>query len=171
MGYINLSITEFSKVTNRTVEVLTYALRIAKSAYMEYEKVQILTLIARLQLRMNLPQNALASVVSVIDQIHINGGLYDRSKVDFLLVRCLLAAADNIEEKKKRLLKSVPILDRSIDGFRTLDAHGKILDIYAFLAQAFNEVGIEESRNLYSCKFRRYYISNAVPSGYLNMPY
>ncbi|EDW57079.1 uncharacterized protein Dvir_GJ15529 [Drosophila virilis] len=126
-------------------------------------------LLAQVLLMLGMPQKAYQAIKRSMDDIHINGGLYERAKTDFVFVRCLLAIKD-ADARKAQLLKSLDILERAAQSFKQLSAHAKVLDVYVFLAQRFNEYGERGLRNKYAGEFRRYFMEHPIPREYLGGP-
>ncbi|XP_060654783.1 anaphase-promoting complex subunit 5 [Drosophila nasuta] len=150
-------------------EAVTLLLRVAEDmadAQMDYELALVDMLLAQVLLLLGMPQKAYQAIKRSMDDIHINGGLYERAKTDFVFVRCLLAITA-LEARKAQLLKSLEILERAAQSFKKLSAHAKVLDVYVFLAQRFNEFGERGLRNKYAGEFRRYFMNHPIPREYL----
>ncbi|KAI8115521.1 hypothetical protein FF38_05262 [Lucilia cuprina] len=160
-----------NNVSAETIELLMQASVLSESAYMQYEHALIDTIIAQVLLQMGLPQKALQALRNSMDKIYINGGIYDRAKTDFTFVRCLVAAGRDREQQHKRLVKSLGILERAVDLFRKLEAHAKVLDVYAYISKTFNNFGFVAERNKYACKFKQYYTENPVCREYLGLAF
>ncbi|EDV95553.1 uncharacterized protein LOC6558540 [Drosophila grimshawi] len=158
---------------NFNSEAVTLLLRVSEDmsdSQMDYELALVDMLLAQVLLLLGLPQKAYQAIKRSMDDIHINGGLYERAKTDFVFVRCLLAITADGEHRKAQLLKSVDILERSAKSFKQLSAHAKVLDVYVFLAQRFNEFGQRALRNKYAGEFRRYFMDHPIPREYLGAP-
>ncbi|XP_075161806.1 anaphase promoting complex subunit 5 ida [Haematobia irritans] len=160
-----------NNITSEAMDYLMQASVIAEEGYLQYEHSLIDTIIAQLLEQMGLYQKALQALRNSIDTIHINGGIYDRAKTDFIFTRCLVAAGLDREQQHKRLLKSLPVLERAMDSFRKLEAHAKVLDVLVYISKTFNKFGFVAERNKYACKFKQYYTDNPVPREYLGMVY
>ncbi|XP_013106176.2 anaphase-promoting complex subunit 5 isoform X1 [Stomoxys calcitrans] len=158
-------------ISSETIDLLMQASVIAEGAYLQYEHAMIDTILAQVLLQMGLHQKALQALRNSIDTIYTNGGIYDRAKTDFIFTRCLVAAGRDREQQHKRLLKSLPVLERAIEAFRKLEAHAKVLDVFAYISKTFNAFGFVAERNKYACKFKQYYTDNPVPREYLGMAY
>jgi len=155
-------------------ETTMLLLRVAEDmaeSQMDYELALVDLLLAQQLLLLGMPQKAYQAIKRCMHDIHINGGLYERAKTDFVFVRCLLAInQNNVEERKAQLVKSLDILERSAQSFKKLSAHAKVLDVYVFLAQRFNEFGERNLRNKYAGEFRRYFTDHPIPREYLGSP-
>ncbi|XP_005186681.1 anaphase-promoting complex subunit 5 [Musca domestica] len=160
-----------NNVSSETIDLLMRASVIAESAYMQYEHAMVDVIMAQVLLQMGLPQKALQALRNSIETIYTNGGIYDRAKTDFIFARCLVAAGRDREEQHKRLVKSLPSLERAIELFRKLEAHAKVLDVLVYISKTFNTFGFIAERNKYACKFKQYYTENPVPREYLGMAY
>ncbi|XP_023167056.1 anaphase-promoting complex subunit 5 [Drosophila hydei] len=166
LAYCSLAEGNFSS------EAVTLLLRVAEDmseSQMDYELAMVDMLLAQVLLMLGMPQKAYQAIKRSMDDIHINGGLYERAKTDFVFVRCLLAIKE-AEARKAQLLKSLDILERSAQSFKQLSAHAKVLDVYVFLAQRFNEYGERALRNKYAGEFRRYFMEHPIPREYLGGP-
>ncbi|XP_068142165.1 anaphase-promoting complex subunit 5 [Drosophila tropicalis] len=155
-------------------ETVTLLLRVSEemaASQMDYELALVDMLLAQLLLLLDMPQKAYQAIKRSMDDIHINGGLYERAKTDFVFVRCLMAITpNNIESRKTQLVKCLDILERCAQSFKKLSAHAKVLDVYVFLAQRFNEFGERLLRNKYAGEFRRYFMVHPIPREYLGSP-
>nr|XP_016925842.2 anaphase-promoting complex subunit 5 [Drosophila suzukii] len=168
LGYCGMADGRFSSET--TMLLLRVAEDMAESQ-MDYELALVDLLLAQQLLLLGMPQKAYQAIKRCMHDIHINGGLYERAKTDFVFVRCLLAInQNNVEERKAQLVKSLDILERSAQSFKKLSAHAKVLDVYVFLAQRFNEFGERNLRNKYAGEFRRYFTDHPIPREYLGSP-
>ncbi|EDW57083.1 anaphase-promoting complex subunit 5 [Drosophila virilis] len=166
LAYCSLAEGSFSS------EAVTLLLRVAEDmsdSQMDYELAMVDMLLAQVLLMLGMPQKAYQAIKRSMDDIHINGGLYERAKTDFVFVRCLLAIKD-ADARKAQLLKSLDILERAAQSFKQLSAHAKVLDVYVFLAQRFNEYGERGLRNKYAGEFRRYFMEHPIPREYLGGP-
>ncbi|KAL7733644.1 hypothetical protein ACLKA6_005095 [Drosophila palustris] len=167
LAYCSLAEGRFSS------EAVTLLLRVAEEmsdSQMDYELALVDMLLAQVLLLLGMPQKAYQAIKRSMDDIHINGGLYERAKTDFVFVRCLLAIITDMDARKAQLLKSLDILERSAQSFKQLSAHAKVLDVYVFLAQRFNEFGERGLRNKYAGEFRRYFMDHPIPREYLGGP-
>lgn len=164
------SLTE-NTVSVETIELLMQASVLSESAYMQYENAVVDIVLAQVLLQMGLPQKALQALRNSMDKVYINGGIYDRAKTDFTFVRCLVAAGKDQDQKHKRLTKSLPLLDRAVESFRKLEAHAKVLDVFAYISKTFNTFGFIAERNKYACKFKQYYTENPVCREYLGLAF
>ncbi|KAH8315801.1 hypothetical protein KR067_006024, partial [Drosophila pandora] len=168
LGYCSMADGRFSSET--TMLLLRVAENMAE-CQMDYELALVDMLLAQQLLLLGLPQKAYQAIKRCMHDIHINGGLYERAKSDFVFVRCLLAITpNNVEQRKAQLLKSLDILERAAHSFKKLSAHAKVLDVYVFLAQRFNEFGERNLRNKYAGEFRRYFTDHPIPREYLSSP-
>ncbi|XP_017019544.1 anaphase-promoting complex subunit 5 [Drosophila kikkawai] len=169
LGYCGMAEGRFSSET--TLILLRVAESMADSQ-MDYEQALVDLLLAQQLLLLGMPQKAYQAIKRCMHDIHINGGLYERAKTDFVFVRCLLAISppNNVEVRKAQLLKSLEILERAAKSFKNLSAHAKVLDVYVFLAQRFNEFGERNLRNKYAGEFRRYFTDHPIPREYLGSP-
>lgn len=166
LAYCSLAEGRFSS------EAVTLLLRVSEDmsdSQMDYELALVDMLLAQVLLLLGMPQKAYQAIKRSMDDIHINGGLYERAKTDFVFVRCLLAITD-VDGRKAQLLKSLDILERSAQSFKKLSAHAKVLDVYVFLAQRFNEFNERGLRNKYAGEFRRYFMDHPIPREYLGGP-
>ncbi|XP_064539409.1 anaphase-promoting complex subunit 5 [Drosophila montana] len=166
LAYCSLAEGNFSS------EAVTLLLRVAEDmsdSQMDYELAMVDMLLAQVLLMLFMPQKAYQAIKRSMDDIHINGGLYERAKTDFVFVRCLLSIKD-ADARKPQLLKSLDILERAAQSFKQLSAHAKVLDVYVFLAQRFNEYGERGLRNKYAGEFRRYFMEHPIPREYLGGP-
>lgn len=166
LAYCSLAEGRFSS------EAVTILLRVSEDmadSQMDYELALVDVLLAQVLLMLGMPQKAYQAIKRNMDDIHINGGLYERAKTDFVFVRCLLAITQP-EARQAQLLKSLEILERAAQSFKQLSAHAKVLDVYVFLAQRFNEFGERALRNKYAGEFRRYFMDHPIPQEYLGGP-
>nr|AAM51081.1 SD16707p [Drosophila melanogaster] len=168
LGYCGMANGRFS---SETTMLLLRVSEEMSEAQMDYELALVDLLLAQQLLLLGMPQKAYQAIKRCMHDIHINGGLYERAKTDFVFVRCLLAVNQNDAEKRKaQLLKSQVILQRAAQSFKKLSAHAKVLDVYVFLAQRFNEFGDRNLRNKYAGEFRRYFTDHPIPREYLGSP-
>ncbi|XP_030380239.1 anaphase-promoting complex subunit 5 [Scaptodrosophila lebanonensis] len=169
LGYCSLADGRFS---SETVTLLLGVAEEMTESQMDYELALVDMVLAQLLLLLGMPQKAYQAIKHCMEDVHINGGLYERAKTDFVFVRCLLAiAGTDADLRKAQLLKSVDVLQRAAQAFKKLEAHAKVLDVYVFLAQRFNEIGERQLRNKYAGEFRRYYTEHPIPREYLGMVY
>ncbi|XP_036334196.1 anaphase-promoting complex subunit 5 isoform X1 [Rhagoletis pomonella] len=159
------------RVSSETVEFLIRASVLAASAYMEYEQAVVDLVLAQVLLKMRMPQKAFQAAKNCMEKIYENGGIYDRAKMDFIFVRCMVAASENDERKAENILKGIGILERAIDSFKKLEAHAKVLDIFIYLAKTFQELKSTEQRNKYASKFKHYYSEYPIAKEYLGMAF
>ncbi|XP_067633712.1 anaphase-promoting complex subunit 5 isoform X2 [Eurosta solidaginis] len=158
-------------VSSETTEFLIRASVLATSAYMEYEQAVVDMVLAQVLLKMKMPQKAFQAAKNCMEKIYENGGVYDRAKMDFVFVRCMVAASESDDKKISNLLEGQNILERAVNCFKKLEAHAKVLDIFVYLAQTFNELGQIEQRNKYACKFKHYYSEYPIAIEYLGMAF
>ncbi|CAD7011359.1 anaphase-promoting complex subunit 5 [Ceratitis capitata] len=159
------------RVTSETAEFLIRASVLATSAYMEYEQAVIDMLLAQVLLKMKMPQKAFQAAKNCMEKIYENGGIYDRAKMDFIFVRCMVAASESDERKRINILKGIKILERAIEWFKKLEAHAKVLDIFVYLAKTFHQLSQPEERNKYASKFKHYYSEYPIAREYLGMAF
>lgn len=157
--------------SSETVDLLMKASVLAESHYMEYEYALIDMILSQVLLQMQMPAKALQAIKNAMIKIHINGGIYDRAKADFIFVKCLMATAKNAEMKKRYLRESLEILERAVQFFKRLEAHSKVLDIFYFVSQSFHEFGDLDQRNKYACKFRHYHMEFPIAREYLGLAF
>ncbi|XP_053963284.1 anaphase-promoting complex subunit 5 [Anastrepha ludens] len=157
------------RVSSETAEFLIRASVLATSAYMEYEQAVIDMVLAQVLLKMRMPKKAFQAAKNCMEKIYENGGIYDRAKMDFLFVRCMVAASENEERKMINVMKGISILERAISCFKKLEAHAKVLDIFVYLAKTFHELKKPQQRNKYASKFKHYYSEYPIAREYLGM--
>ncbi|BFF99269.1 anaphase-promoting complex subunit 5 [Drosophila madeirensis] len=168
LGYCGLAEGRFSSET--TMLLMSVAEEMADSQ-MDYELALVDMLLAQQLLLLGLPQKAYQAIKRAMHDIHTNGGIFERARTDFVFVRCLLAITPNsVEARKAQLMKSLDILERAAKSFKQLQAHSKVLDVYVFLAQRFNDFGERTLRNKYAGEFRRYFTEHPIPREHLGSP-
>ncbi|ALC44817.1 ida [Drosophila busckii] len=155
--------------TRFSSEAVQFLLSVAEDmshAQMDYELALVDMLLAQVLLTLGMRQKAYQTIKRCMDDIHINGSLYERAKTDFLFVRCLLAITDS-EKQKEQLLKSLDILERAAGYFKKLCAHAKTMDVYVYIAVRFNEMGERMLRNKYAAEYRQYFTEHPIAAEYL----
>ena len=110
---------------------------------------------AHVLLAMKLPHQALKSVRTCLENILANGGIYDRAKVLFLFVKCILAVEQTPANKMAKIGQCVPMLEQAVEHFQKLECYVKVKDVYIFLATFFHEMQMHEERNKYAFKYRQ----------------
>jgi anaphase-promoting complex subunit 5 len=147
------SLIDRFNVPSESLLVLNRAGILAKEKHLDYEHSIVEMNIAYVLYRMGMFQQALNVVKLNIENILANGGIYDKAKVLFLFVRCLIASS-NKEQKLAKLKKTMEQLELSISYFTKLECWHKVKDVYMFLAKLYNELDMIEERNYYALKFR-----------------
>lgn len=158
-----------NSVSADVVNILNEALIYAKSKYFSYEAAIIDVNFAFVLLNSGMPIQALRSITGCMDSVLANGGLYDTAKTMFLFVKCLIAAEPNATEKLAKINKCKEILDETVEKFTKLGCYAKVMDVYAYLAQFFNETQQINERNNYALKFRLLASKHSIPLEYLNV--
>ncbi|XP_019547574.3 anaphase-promoting complex subunit 5 [Aedes albopictus] len=154
---LNAHLLTMSKTTTKmeVVNVLNEALAIANKNYLDYEKALVEMHFAHVLLAMKLPHQALKSVRTCLENILANGGIYDRAKVLFLFVKCILAVEQTPANKMAKIGQCVPMLEQAVEHFQKLECYVKVKDVYIFLATFFHEMQMHEERNKYAFKYRQ----------------
>ena len=127
---------------------------LAKEKHLDYEHSIVEMNIAYVLNRMGMHQQALKVVKLVMENILANGGLYDKAKVIFLFVQCLISSSLTNKQKLDNLKKIMEQVELAISYFSKLECWHKVKDVYMFLAKLYNELEMIEERNYYALKFR-----------------
>lgn len=146
------SLIDSQNVPSESLLVLNRAGNLAKEKHLDYEHSIVDMNIAYVLYRMGMHQQALKAVKTVIENILANGGIYDKAKVLFLFVQCLIASSK--ESKLEKLKKTMEQLERAISYFTKLECWNKVKDVYMFLAKLYHELDMIEERNHYALKYR-----------------
>lgn len=158
-----------NSVAADVVNILNEALIYAKGKYFSYEAAIIDVNFAFVLLNSGMPTQALKSITGCMDTVLANGGLYDTAKTMFLFVKCLIAAESNVTEKLLKINKCMDILNDTVEKFTKLGCYAKVMDVYIYLAQFFNETQQIAERNKYAMKFRSLDSRHSIPLEYLNV--
>lgn len=158
-----------NSVSSDVVNILNEALIYAKDKYFSYEAAIIDANFAFVLLNTGMPTQALKAITGCMDTILANGGLYDTAKIMFLFVKCLIAAERNTDEKLKKINNCKDILDETVDKFKKLQCYAKVMDVYIYLAQFFQETQQISERNKYAMQFRLLEEKHPIPLEYLNV--
>lgn len=148
------SLVDARNVPSESLLVLNRAGVLAKEKHLDYEHSIVDMNIGYILNRMGMHQQALKVVKLVLENILANGGIYDKAKVLFLFVQCLVASSATVELKMEKLKKTMEQIELAIVYFRKLECWNKVKDVYMFLAKLSNELGMTEERNHYALKFR-----------------
>ena len=148
------SLIDNQNVPSESLLVLNLAGILANEKHLDYEHSIVEMNIAYILNRMGMNHQALKVVKVNLENILANGGIYDKGKILFLFVQCLIASTPTKESKLEKLTRTMDQLDLAIAFFSKLECWGKVKDIYMFLAKLYNELGKVEERNYYALKFR-----------------
>lgn len=148
------SLIDNTNVPSEALLGLNRAGILAKEKHLDYERSIVEMNIAYILNRMGMHQQALKVVKLVMENILANGGLYDKAKVIFLFVKCLIASSPTNELKLQKLRKTMEQVELAISYFTKLACWNKVKDVYMFLAKLYNVLGMIEERNYYALKFR-----------------
>jgi anaphase-promoting complex subunit 5 len=148
------SLIDVNVVPSEALLVLNRAGQLAKEKHLDFEHSIIEMNIAYVLLRMGMSQQALKVIKLNIENILANGGIYDKAKVHFLFVQCLIAACPSKESKLEKIRKTMEQLELAITYFTKLECWNKVKDVYMFLAKLYHELDMIEERNHYALKFR-----------------
>lgn len=148
------SLIDNRNVPSESLVVLNRARVLAEEKYLDYEHSIVEMNIGYILHRMGMHQQALKVVKLNMENILANGGIYDKAKVLFLFVRCLIASFPTKELKLQKIKRTMEQLDLAIAYFSKLECWNKVKDIYMFLAKLYNELEMIEERNYYALKFR-----------------
>lgn len=151
------------------INLLNSALIFAQKKYLDYEVSLIEMNIANVLLKMGMPHQALKSVKSGLENVLSNGGIYDKAKIYFLYVRCLIAGTKTKKDKINKMTESMDILCETIEYFMKLEAYSKVKDVYCFIANFYNDVELNNERNKFAFKFRQIEEQFPTSSEYLNI--
>lgn len=157
------------QVQGDVINVLNEAAVYAKSKYLAYEVATIDACFAYVLLAMGLPQKALRTIRACMDTILANGGAYDVAKTQFLFVRCLVAAEQCADGRRKRLTECVGILEDVAATFGRVQNEAKVRDVWIYLAREHNALGMTAERNRFSLRFRELQKEHAIRSEYFNI--
>lgn len=127
---------------------------LAKEKHLDYEHSIVEMNIGYILHRMGMHQQALKVVKLVMENILANGGIYDKAKVIFLFVQCLIASLSTNKLKLEKLRKTMEQLELALSYFAKLECWNKVKDVYMFLAKLYNDLEMIEERNYYALKFR-----------------
>lgn len=155
--------------TADVIDILNEASLYAKEKYLGYEAATADTHTAYVLMKMGMPQQALRLIKNCMELILANGGIYECAKVNFLFVRCMVAVQPDNQNKIELINETLIILEQSIQSFMKIEAYPKVKDIYIYLSQLFQELGLFKERNKWSCKFRELEEQFPTPSEYLNI--
>lgn len=147
------SLIDNQKVPSESLLVLNRAGILAKEKHLDYELSIIEMNIAYVMHRMGMHQQALKVVKLNIENILANGGIYDKAKILFLFVQCLIASSP-LESKLDKLKKTMHQVELTIGYFIKLECWNKVKDVYMFLAKLYNELEMIDERNYFALKFR-----------------
>lgn len=136
------------------IDVLTNALALAKNNFLSYEAAIVDAHFAYVLLQMHMPQHGLKSIKAAMEDVLANGSRYDRARVQFLFVRCLIASSDTNERKEANLSSCIKILETAVSDFQQLECYSKVMDVYSFLSSTYHDLNKKDERNKYACKFR-----------------
>ena len=148
------SLIDGQNVPPESLLVLNRAAALAKEKHLSFEHSIIEVNIAYVLHRMGMHQQALKVVKMNIENVLANGGIYDKAKVHFLFVQCLIASAPTKESKLEKLKTTMEQLEIAIGFFTKLECWNKVKDVYMFLAKLYNEMEMIDERNHYALKFR-----------------
>ncbi|XP_055621482.1 anaphase-promoting complex subunit 5 [Toxorhynchites rutilus septentrionalis] len=151
------------------VNVLNEALAIASKNYLDYEKALIEMHFSHILLTMKLVHQALKAVKNGLENILANGGIYDKARVLFLFVKCILAVEQEPVNKLAKIGKCLPMLDQALSYFQKLECYVKVKDVYIFLATFYHELQMTEERNKYAYKYRQIEEQYPTAKEYLHM--
>ena len=151
------------------VNILNEAAIFAKSKYLAYELAIIDVNFAYVLLIIGMYGQALKTIRNCMETILADGGLYDNAKTMFLFVKCLVAAQTSNEEKLKKINETLSILETCVAQFNKLEAYAKVKDVYIYLAQLYNKLGMPSERNKFALKFREMDKQFPTPPEYLNV--
>ncbi|XP_055538251.1 anaphase-promoting complex subunit 5 [Wyeomyia smithii] len=161
------SLPDASKM--EVVNVLNDALAIANKNYLDYEKALIEMHFAHVLMLLKLPNQALKAVKNCLENILANGGIYDKAKVLFLFVKCVLAVELAAEDKLTKIGKCLPMLEQAVEYFQKLECYAKVKDVYIFLANFYHTLEIPEERNKFAYKYRLIEEQYPTTREYLNL--
>lgn len=147
------SLIDNQKVPSESLLVLNRAGILAKEKHLDYEHSIIEINIAYVLHRMGMHQQALKVVKLNIESILADGGIYDKAKVLFLFVQCLIASSP-LESKLHKLKSTMDQIELAIGYFTKLECWNKVKDVFMFLAKLYNELEMIDERNYFALKFR-----------------
>lgn len=148
-------------------EVLNLVINTLNSAklhqlYHEIGKLEML--LTEVLLLLECPRRAKIFVGRAIAKLQANGSIFDRAKVLFLSVRCLMAVTED-PKKRLSLMDTVakPLVEWSIATYRRLGCTAELKDIYTRMAEFYHGVGAVETRNRYAFKFKQLVLKHPTP--------
>ena len=142
------------EIAPETLTILNRAAIIAKEKHLEYEHSLIEMNLAYVLLKMNMPQQALKLTKNNLENVLSNGGIYDKAKIQFLFVQCLVMACEDTQAKLEHLQQSQEMINSAVQYFVKLECHSKVKSVYGYLAKLYHQLNMPTERNNYALKFR-----------------
>lgn len=148
------SLIDSQNVPSESLVILNRARVLAEEKYLDYEHSIVEMNIGFILYRMKMYQQALKIVKLNMENVLTNGGIYEKAKILFLFVRCLIASFATKEQKLEKIKRTSNQVELAITYFSKLECWNKVKDVYMFLAKLYNELDMIEDRNYYALKFR-----------------
>ncbi|XP_037044353.1 anaphase-promoting complex subunit 5 [Bradysia coprophila] len=158
-----------NSVSADVVTILKEALIYANAKYFSYEAAIVDVNFAFVLLNTGMPTQALKTITGCMDTVLANGGLYDTAKTMFLFVKCLIAAEPDADRKLSKMNRCKDILEETVEKFTKLGCYAKVMDVYIYLAQFYNEAQQFSERNKFAMQFRLLESKHPIPLEYLNV--
>lgn len=148
---------------NLAVKALNYA----REHNLAYEVARIEVLIARIQLQLEMPTMAKATIERALVKILADGSLLDQGDALWEYLKCRLLC----EEEGQAVHQIVQLLtvDSGAGGlldvivriYTKLECTGKLKQVFRFLAELCHELGLREERNRFAFRFKQVVLENA----------
>lgn len=155
------------------VNVLNEASVYARSMFLAYEVAMIDVHLAHMLLALRQPKQALRTIRRCMNTILADGGVYDTARMQFVFVRCAVAAErpDDAVAVAQQLDKCEELIADVVEKFRKVEATAKVKDLFVWLAQQNHAIGRFEERNRWARKLHELDRWAPTPVEYANVFY
>lgn len=113
------------------VILLNSCLNFATEHHLDYYAALVHLHLAKIQLLLGMPAQALKLMDKCLIQILAHGGNFDRARAMQLYVQCLVAAldTDNVQYRQKTMLESAFLLNEVKEEFGKVEAYVRVRDV------------------------------------------
>ncbi|XP_034947106.1 anaphase-promoting complex subunit 5 [Chelonus insularis] len=140
----------------KSLILLNHALEIASNNHLSYWGSIIKVHLAKVQLMMGMPKQALCLVDEAIINILTHGSLYDQGEALTLHAECLVAASFLTAKQRTTAIQgAVKSLLRANECFSKIEAFNKMKTTMYTLAVMYNELDMKAERNQCAFEFKK----------------
>ncbi|XP_067002288.2 anaphase-promoting complex subunit 5 isoform X2 [Anabrus simplex] len=140
------------------ISLLTSALAITQIHFLDYLTAIVSLHLAKLQLQMGLPNQALKLINESLLVILSHGSYFDQARALVLYAECKVAAAANLPEEARNsaILEAIQMLNKSKSNFLKVEAYSRVKDVLYLQVLLYNELGYVSERKKCALEFRQW---------------